>query len=45
MTDLGTRDERPVELGRASVETRGSAIFEVDLSTGPARYVSGAAGE
>lgn len=45
MHDLNTRSERPVELGKASVETRGNAIFDVDLSMGPSRYTPGVAGE
>jgi len=36
--------EEPVlDLGQASVETRGNAIFDVDLSTGPSRYAMGLA--
>ncbi|MFO6447002.1 hypothetical protein ACLBKU_07625 [Erythrobacter sp. NE805] len=45
MCDPSTRNERPVELGKASVETRGNAVFDVDLSTGPSRYIPGSAGE
>lgn len=45
MTDLSTRADRPVELGKASVETRGNAVFDVDLSTGPSRYIPGEAAE
>jgi len=45
MHELNTRDERPVDLGKASVETRGNAVFDVDLSTGPSRYIPGVAAE
>lgn len=45
MHDLNTRNERPVELGKASVETRGNAVFDVDLSTGPSRFIPGASCE
>ena len=45
MCDTSTRDERPIELGKASVETRGNAIFDVDLSMGPSRYTPGVAGD
>ncbi|WP_181443571.1 hypothetical protein [Porphyrobacter sp. YT40] len=44
MHDHNTRDERQVDLGKASVETRGNAVFDVDLSTGPSRYILGATG-
>lgn len=30
-----------VDLGQASVETKGQAIFDVDLTTGPRLYVMG----
>jgi hypothetical protein len=36
-------EEPVVDLGQASVETRGNAIFDVDLSTGPSRYAMGLA--
>lgn len=45
MHDANTRNERPVDLGKASVETRGNAVFDVDLSSGPSRYIPGAAGD
>ncbi|UYV16614.1 hypothetical protein [Porphyrobacter sp. ULC335] len=45
MHNPNTRDERPLDLGKASVETRGNAVFDVDLSTGPSRYIPGVAGE
>ncbi len=45
MHDPQIGNERPVDLGKASVETRGNAVFDVDLSTGPSRYIPGAAGE
>ena len=30
-----------VDLGQASVETKGQAVFDIDLSTGPSKYVMG----
>jgi hypothetical protein len=45
MTDLNLRDGNVIDLGKASTETRGNAIFDVDLSTGPSRYVPGVMAE
>lgn len=44
MHDHNTRDEHPVDLGKASIETRGNADYDVDLSTGPSRYILGVTG-
>lgn len=43
MNELQVIEEPVVDLGQASVETRGNAIFDVDLSTGPSRYAMGLA--
>ncbi|BBC71724.1 conserved hypothetical protein [Altererythrobacter sp. B11] len=43
MKELQAIEGPVVELGQASVETKGNAIFDVDLSTGPSRYAMGMA--
>lgn len=43
MHNLGEDDM--IDLGKASVETRGQAIFDVDLSSGPSRYALGLTAE
>lgn len=41
MHDRKLHESDVIGLGKASVETRGQAIFDVDLSTGPSRYAPG----
>ena len=41
MKDLRNAEDRRVYLGRASAETKGAAIFDVDPSGGQLRYMPG----
>lgn len=43
MKDFEPVDSEVIDLGQASLETKGNAIFDVDLSTGPSRYAMGLA--
>jgi hypothetical protein len=45
MTNLDIYDDRSIDLGRASTETKGAAIFDSDPSGGQLRYVMGLADE
>lgn len=43
---MTTRDHEPViDLGQASTETKGQAIFDVDPSGGQLRYLAGIVAE
>lgn len=42
MTERDLHDETLIDLGQASVETKGQAIFDIDVSGGLLRYVVGA---
>lgn len=41
MHDPETHEDPVVDLGQASLETKGQAIFDIDLTTGPSKYVMG----
>ncbi|RIV80233.1 benenodin family lasso peptide [Pelagerythrobacter aerophilus] len=41
MKDFETIDSEVIDLGQASVETKGDAIFEIDVDAGQLRYVPG----
>lgn len=41
MTKHESHDEPMIDLGQASVETKGQAIFDVDVSGGLLRYIVG----
>lgn len=41
MQDHDKRDEPVIELGQASTETRGQALFDIDPGGGQLRYVAG----
>lgn len=43
MKDFNHNEEPVVDLGQASAETKGTAIFDVDVSGGELRYVAGIA--
>ncbi|MDP3906751.1 benenodin family lasso peptide [Novosphingobium sp.] len=43
MTERERHDEPVIDLGQASVETKGQAIFDSDASSGKLNYVSGIA--
>jgi hypothetical protein len=45
MTKLEKCDDRSIDLGQASTETKGTAILDVDPSGGQLRYVMGLADE
>lgn len=45
MTEREHRDEPVIDLGQASVETKGQAIFDLDTDGTPLRYVAGIADE
>lgn len=45
MTENDLHDELVIDLGQASVETKGQAIFDIDVSGGQLRYVAGIADE
>ena len=45
MKDRDTRDEPVIDLGQASVETKGDAIFDSDPDGSKLRYVTGIADE
>ena len=36
-----TREDEVIDLGQASLETKGTAQFEIDQSSGQLRYVTG----
>ncbi|MBD3774931.1 MAG: hypothetical protein IE917_19235 [Betaproteobacteria bacterium] len=45
---MKTRDMRNaklVDLGKATVETKGTAVFSIDTSSGQLRYMTGATAE
>lgn len=42
MKERELHDEPLIDLGQASVETKGQAIFDIDVSGGLLRYVVGA---
>ncbi|WP_310531291.1 benenodin family lasso peptide [Novosphingobium sp.] len=42
MKERELHDETLIDLGQASVETKGQAIFDIDVSGGLLRYVVGA---
>lgn len=41
MKERELHDETLIDLGQASVETKGQAIFDIDVSGGLLRYVVG----
>lgn len=41
MTERELHDEDLIDLGQASTETKGQAIFDVDVSGGLLRYIAG----
>lgn len=43
MKDLEPIESEVIDLGQASLETKGNAVFDIDLSTGPSKYVMGLA--
>lgn len=43
MTNLDNCEDRRIDLGQASTETRGTAILDFDPSGGQLRYVMGLA--
>lgn len=43
MKDFDLDEETVIDLGQASVETKGSALFENDTGAGQLRYVTGMA--
>lgn len=45
MKDFDINDETIVELGQASVETKGQAVFDIDVSGGPRLYAAGIAAD
>ena len=45
MKDIDINDETVVDLGQASVETKGEAVFDIDVSGGRLLYVPGIAAD
>ncbi len=45
MKDFDINDETVVDLGQASVETKGQAVFDIDLGGGPRLYAIGIAAD
>jgi hypothetical protein len=45
MQDSKNHKTRVIDLGRASAETKGTALFDIDVSGGQLRYVPGALAE
>ncbi|MEW4468970.1 benenodin family lasso peptide [Parasphingorhabdus sp. JC815] len=45
MKEFDINDETVVDLGQASVETKGQAIFDIDVSGGPRLYAAGIAAD
>jgi hypothetical protein len=45
MTEHDFHDEPVIDLGQASTETRGQAIFDSDVGGGQLRYLAGIADE
>lgn len=45
MTERELHDEPVIDLGQASVETKGQAIFDTDVGGGQLRYLAGIAEE
>lgn len=43
MKDFDLSEEPVIDLGQASVETKGQAIFDLDVSGGQLRYATGIA--
>ena len=43
MTERDLHDEPVIDLGQASVETKGQAIFDKDVGGGELRYLAGIA--
>jgi len=43
MKDFEHDEEAVIDLGQASVETKGTALFDVDVSGGELRYIAGIA--
>tara|TARA_R110001606_G_scaffold26447_3_gene85360 strand:- start:5317 stop:5454 length:138 start_codon:yes stop_codon:yes gene_type:complete len=45
MKDFDINDETVVDLGQASVETKGQAVFDIDTDGGPRLYATGIAAD
>lgn len=45
MRNIELCDEPLIDLGQASHETKGQAIFDIDVSGGQLRFVAGAAAD
>lgn len=43
MTEHDLHDEPVIDLGQASVDTKGQAIFDTDVGGGQLRYLAGVA--
>ena len=45
MKDFERANSAIIDLGQASIETRGNALFEIDVSSGRLSYATGTAEE